>query len=346
MNTKQIPLKNILFITQGDKTTASTRVRVLSFINLFNDSNISTKILSLPPKTKPLSRIAFILKILLNSPKFQIIYIQKILLPKPIIALLNLLCNKLVFDWDDALYTSPPSNILNQERLISNQSKLQNTLKNCSLIICGNKHLEEYAKQFNNNTEVIPTCVDRINISSHNQNNNSIIIGWIGRKENLIYLESLSDVFLALEEKYNNRVFLKVVCDEPVLLPGFNNLINIKWNLDTEKADLSSFSIGIMPLSDDEWTRGKCAYKLLQYMATGVPCIGSAVGANNEVITHNHNGLLASNNSEWLNMICDLIDKPTKREALAANALDTIQKKYIITAVFPNLLQALTNILD
>ena len=271
------------------------------------------------------------------------------LLPIWALKLLHSINNRIVYDWDDALFSPPPSNILTEKKIKNNRRKLNYILSNCVLAICGNRYLEEYAWQFSQKTALIPTSVsvDEKQLKQvKNSNDNSINIGWIGRSENLIYLHSLRDVFLELEKQYGKMVRFKVVCDKPLILDGVRNIDNIEWCLENELSDIRSFDIGIMPLPDNEWTRGKCAFKLLQYMAAGVPCIGSPVGANNEVILHNQNGILAEGTTDWLQGFEELIEHPEKRKTFAQHANETISQKYSVDSVYSTLFHALQRTLN
>ncbi|MCF6237181.1 MAG: glycosyltransferase family 4 protein [Gammaproteobacteria bacterium] len=342
MRTKKNKLRSILFITQGGINTASSRFRVFSFIDKFHENNVKTKILALPTGGHPFSRILFLLGVFINAPKYQTIFIQKVLLPIWALKLLHSINNRIVYDWDDALFSPPPSNILTAKKIKNNKSKLDYILSNCVLAICGNRYIEKYAKQFSQKTAVIPTSVDDKQLKKVKENaDSSINIGWIGRSENLIYLNDLRDIFVKLEKKYGKEIRFKIVCDQTLILDGVHNIDNIKWRLGNELSDIRSFDIGIMPLSDNEWTRGKCAFKLLQYMAAGVPCIGSPVGANNEVISHNQNGILAESTNDWLQGLEELIEYPEKRKLFAKNAKETIKNRYSINVVFHKLFVAL-----
>lgn len=342
MDSKKKKIRNILFITQGGINTASTRFRVLSFIDKFNENGVATKVLQLPPGKQRIRRLLFLLNIFLNAPKHQIIFIQKVLLPIWILHILKILNKHIVYDWDDALYSPPPSDIFTTKKIKSNKYKLKHGLPIYELVICGNQNLERYTHKFNNKTTVIPTSVDEKQFTHPKKRNDEFFyIGWTGKSENLIYLNQLRDVFIKLEKQYRGKVRIKIVSDKPLYIDGVNIIDNIEWRLENEVTDIESFDIGIMPLSDDEWTRGKCAFKLLQYMAAGVPCIGSPVGANSEVITHNHNGLLASTIEEWSQSLEELINQPEKRETLAQNAIGDIKNNYSKAVIFHRLFTAL-----
>ena len=200
-------------------------------------------------------------------------------------------------------------------------------------VICGNDVLAEYCKSLCNDCRVIPTSIQ---ISKHPQSykrlTEVVTIGWIGRAENLEYLEKLKKVFDAIYQKYGTCVQLMVVCDKPLILDSNLTIINKKWNLKDEENDIKGFDIGIMPLEDTQWARGKCAFKLLQYMAFGVACIGSPVGANKQVVNDADNGLLATTYEEWLNALFRLIDDPLYRKQLVASAKLTVEKEYSVAA--------------
>jgi len=347
MKSKKNKLGSILFATQGSINTASTRFRVLSFIDKFNKNGVATKVLQLPPGEQPIMRFIFLLNIFLNAPKHQIIFIQKVLLPIWMLHILKILNKHIVYDWDDALYSPPPSDIFTTRKIKSNKNKLKHGLPIYELVICGNKNLERYTNRFNQKTTVVPTSVDEKQFAHTKTRNHELIyIGWTGKSENLIYLNQLRDVFIKLENQYKGEVRVKIVSDKPLYIDGVDIIDNIAWQLENEVTDIESFDIGIMPLSDDEWTRGKCAFKLLQYMAAGVPCIGSPVGANSEVITHNYDGILVSSTEEWSQALEELINQPEKRKFLASHAIESIKQKYSIDSAYEILLYALQETLN
>lgn len=121
-------------------------------------------------------------------------------------------------------------------------------------------------------------------------------VGWVGRSTNLRYVRAIAPALVTLAR----RVALEVVCvsDAPLELPDCP-VTHLRWTADGEAEQIAGFDVGIMPLADDLWSRGKCAYKLLQYMAAGVPAVGSEVGMNAELIEHERNGLLARDLADW-----------------------------------------------
>jgi glycosyltransferase involved in cell wall biosynthesis len=121
---------------------------------------------------------------------------------------------------------------------------------------------------------------------------------------------------------------------------------NLDWSLATETTDILNFDIGIMPLRDDEWSRGKCAFKALQMMALGVPVVASPVGANGEVIQDGANGFLAAGTEAWVAKLSRLIDSPTLREELGQRGKATAMQRYSLKEAGEALGQAIRELCE
>jgi glycosyltransferase involved in cell wall biosynthesis len=159
-----------------------------------------------------------------------------------------------------------------------------------------------------------------------------VTLGWVGSAATVIYLQHLNGVFEELARRYAGRVRLKVISDVPYTHPTLP-VENVRWSLAGEVDDLRAIHIGIMPLLDTDWERGKCGFKLLQYMALGTAAVGSPVGVNREIIGHQVNGLLADDPAAWLNALSALIDDPDSRARLGAAGRRTVEAKYALQAV-------------
>jgi glycosyltransferase involved in cell wall biosynthesis len=127
--------------------------------------------------------------------------------------------------------------------------------------------------------------------------------------------------------KSRRDVELRVISNREPVLPGIDYVWRT-WSADSEVEELSHFDVGMMPMPDDEWAKGKCALKALQYMAMGVPTICSAVGANCEVIRHGENGLLAKSEQEWIANLESLIDDAALRGRLGREGRRTVEERY------------------
>jgi glycosyltransferase involved in cell wall biosynthesis len=201
----------------------------------------------------------------------------------------------------------------------------------CDRVIAGNAHLASLVKRFGGRVAVVPTCVDdqRLTPRRKHRFGGKVVIGWIGSRSTLIYLEGLREVFEEISHRYGASVLLKVVCDAFPAPLGLE-VVEKAWRLEDELEDLRSFDIGIMPLSDDVWTRGKCGFKLLQYMAVGVPVVASPVGVNRQIIRHARNGLLADDDKQWIEMLAALIENVALRYNMGRWGRESLRGRYTV----------------
>ena len=156
-----------------------------------------------------------------------------------------------------------------------------------------------------------------------------VIIGWTGTHSTLKYVDEIIPVIQSLEQAY--PVLLRIISDRKPQLK-LSNVEFIKWKKETEIEDLLSFDIGIMPLSDDDWARGKCGFKALQYMALKIPCLASDVGVNSEIIQNGVNGYLCSSKEEWEAALVELIQNKGVRASLGEAGRRSVQERYSVTS--------------
>lgn len=245
---------------------------------------------------------------------------------------LRRLCRSLVFDVDDAIYYRRPRNLGDPpDRSRFRQYKFARTCAISDLVMAGNECLAERARRSAPWVEIVPTPVDLEPYEISPATRSPATLVWIGLPENLPYLELVRGVVaqLAAEEP---DLKLKIVSAE---FPDWSEvpIERVQWSVATEATSLSSSGIGIMPLTDDEWTHGKCAFKLLQYMAAGLPCVGSAVGANLEVVQPGHTGFLASDPTEWDTALRELVSNRDKASAMGRAGRERVRQHYDIRVV-------------
>jgi len=237
---------------------------------------------------------------------------------------------EIIFDFDDAIWLKDVSNANQNLSWLKFPDKTKSIIAYSKTIIAGNTFLSNYAKQFNANVYVIPTTIDtNYHYPSKKTISDTIKIGWTGSSTTNKHLELISDVLQHITQTYSN-VKIIMISNQPIISSKFR-LKFVEWKQSSEIEDLSQIDIGIMPLPDNEWAKGKCGFKGLQYMALEIPTIMSPVGVNTEMIQDRKNGFLASNKNEWISKLSALIESKELRESLGKNGRKTIEKKYSIT---------------
>jgi len=236
---------------------------------------------------------------------------------------------KMLVDFDDSIWLRDISNGNRRLAFLKRPSKTAEILKMCDACIVGNQFLADYARQFNPNVFVIPTTIDTDYYipPDNGRNAEKVVIGWTGSSTTLKHFSLAVPVLRKLREKYGERVSFRMISDE-FFNGQLDGLEKVKWNRQTEVADLAAIDIGIMPLPDDDWSKGKCGFKGLQYMALAKPAVMSPVGVNNEIISHGKNGFLADSSDEWEKILSQLIEDITLRKKIGEAGRKTVEERF------------------
>jgi glycosyltransferase involved in cell wall biosynthesis len=273
-------------------------------------------------------------KDLLRANQFDIIFIYReaILTRSTIFEyLLSKTKAKLILDFDDAIWLPNISEQNKKLEWIKNYDKTSQIAKLADTVIVGNAFLKNYALNYNNSVIIIPTTIDTSYHVPFKKTKESICIGWTGTSTTIKHFELIIPVLKKLKEKYGQKIYFKLIGDANFK----SSEIEIKtmpWKLETEIEDLQEIDIGIMPLPDDEWSKGKCGFKGLQYMSLEIPTIMSPVGVNTEIIEDGKNGLLASSEKEWINKLSSLIESEELRIRLGKEGRKTVLEKYSVVS--------------
>lgn len=222
-----------------------------------------------------------------------------------------------VFDVDDAIFLGPRG------------ASADRIARASSLIICGNDFLADHFSR-HGNVKVLPTAVDAARFAPCTSRSQDFqVIGWSGSSSGLKYLYRIEKSILKLLQKFPAAI-LKIICDRPPefkLLPA-KRVIYEPWAADTEVSALQSFSIGIMPLEDDLWAKGKCSFKMLTYMSVGIPVVVSPVGMNLEVLSQAHCGFGPRNDHEWIEAISSLLESSELSKNMGEAGRSLIEARY------------------
>jgi len=368
--------KSILFLVEGDPKkglSPATRFRVYQYIHCLEKDGFQYKISpSIPYKyftahfrfrefKKKFPRLATLFaKVclmimiinrigdLIISKGFDIIFIQRDLLPIQNFLLekwVKRVNHRVIFDFDDAIFLKPSWCKTNPDETLSDYHigrKVSRIISLSSWVIAANEYLGNFAKKINPNVSVILTPIDihRYFPLPRRKESSEIIVGWVGTSGNLYYLNSLTSVFKNLFEQFP-QLRLKVICDYvvreeyPILM--LPEVIFKEWSLDEELENFSSIDIGIMPLADDDWTKGKAGFKIIQYMALGIPVVASPIGFNREIIRDKINGFFAKSSQEWIRKLRLLIKNGKLRHKIGNEGRNFVERNCSIEVTYPKL---------
>lgn len=254
----------------------------------------------------------------------------------------------IVYDFDDAIFLPAVSEANKAFSFLKNPGRVAGIIRRSRRVVVGNEFLALYARQYNSSVTVIPTAVDTDRFVPRDQTTRAaadrLVVGWIGSPTTFPYLDGLVDVLR--ETAARRRFVLKVSgAGRPVNFPGLD-VREVPWSLDEEVSLFNTCDVGVYPLTDDEWARGKCGFKAIQFMACGVPVVAAAVGVNREIVRDGENGFLASTRSEWVDKLERLLSDAELRARFAAAGRRTIEERYSLKITAPQLAAVFASALD
>ncbi|GAB2531059.1 glycosyltransferase family 4 protein [Rufibacter soli] len=249
----------------------------------------------------------------------------------------KVLGKKVIYDFDDAIWVPNTSESNKVVAGIKWHHKVGDICKWAYKVSCGNSYLQSYALQYNPNAIVNPTTIDTVHLHNQikDQQTSDVVIGWTGTHSTMKYLDPVIPVLRKLEEQY--AFTFKVISNQP---PQYDlkSLVFTPWQKETEIQDLLAFNVGLMPLEDDQWAKGKCAFKALQYMSLGIPAVVSPVGMNTEVVDDGLNGYICQTSNDWYNKLESVIQDAGLRQEMGSQARRKIETNYAVVANLGNFL--------
>ena len=234
----------------------------------------------------------------------------------------------IVFDFDDAIfvsYRSPSNGYLSYLKFAG---KAKTICRISSHVMAGNPYLAAYASQYNQNVTVIPTTIDTEKYAALHRSNSSgavPVIGWTGSFSTVQHLDTLRGALRKLAR--TDRFRLRVIGTPQYELEGVE-VEAMPWRSETEIDDLQPIDIGIMPLPDDAWSRGKCGLKALQFMALGIPVVCSPIGVNTVIVQDGENGFIAATEEEWIQKLRQLLQSAQLRNRFGQTARAAVEQTY------------------
>ena len=254
---------------------------------------------------------------------------------------------RMVLDFDDAIWLLDVSDANRRYGFLKRPQKTAEIARMCDLIIAGNSFLRDYALEFNRNTIVIPTTIDTLSYRrlAPPRTSGPVCIGWTGSTTTIPHFETGVPYLAEIKAKFGDNVRFRVVGDASYR----NQVLGVQgeaWNAATEVETLSDMDIGIMPLPDDVWSRGKCGLKGLQFMGLEIPVVMENVGANRDIVTDGMDGFLATGPGEWVSKLSALVESAALRARIGSAGRRTVEARYSVTSqkdVYSRVLRELCN---
>lgn len=337
----------MLMLTDGNVDHASARIRAMQYIPFFEARGFSVSHIPRVPKRPsrlilqytvfPILKRWYALKMAfaIFTRKWDVIFIQRIFIGQYLLKLLNNRSIPIIYDFDDAIY-------INAKRP-ENLEKTANMVRHASKVVVSTGYLSAFCLDNGQNPELIPSPVETDRIRPTDKPKDRIpTIGWIGSPWTSEFLTLVEKPLQRLSGKYAFR-FLTVGAKSDYKITGIEHDTK-PWIYEDENENLGQMDIGLMPLPDNDWTRMKGGYKLLQYMSAGIPCVASPVGINQSIIKPAENGFLASTEEEWYLFLERLISDPQLRTRLGSNGRKDAVKLYSREVCFEKLFSLIKSI--
>lgn len=346
------PLK-ILALPKYGKLGASSRMRILSYLPSLQAAGLDVHVEALLEDAQLQARyrqggyrLVGLLRaywrrvmVLRGRRSYDVLWIEKEALPWwPLWAELALLRGvPYVLDYDDAVFHNYDMHRLGVVRRLYGE-RLDGLMAKAALVVTGNDYLAQRARKAGaRKVEVVPTVIDlerypRAQRSKTSAKDGALCVVWIGSPSTVKYLQLIAGPLQALAGRL--PFVLRVIGGGEFHLAGVKVEV-LPWSEDSEVQYLQSADLGVMPLEQSPWERGKCGYKLIQYMASGLPVLASNVGVNSEIVRDGENGYLACTSEEWLRQLASLLQSPALRTQLGQAGRRRVEERYCFQRTGP-----------
>lgn len=318
----------IVFLSKGS-TSASTRYRATAFLPLLSEQGIDALHFDVGGSMKG----HFLA--LSAARRADVVIVLRKTFGTAFRILLRRNSKRLIFDFDDAVFCNSDGSAS-----LTRMKRFAAMAQSCDYILAGNSFLAGAATRFNPAVTVLPTSV---NMAKYGlpapKPTEAVDLVWIGSSSTRKYLESALPALEAAAQLIP-ELRLKIIADF-TLQSKILEIENIRWSEDTEAFHVASSHIGIAPMADNDWSRGKCGLKVLQYMAAGLPVVSSNAGVNTEIVQHGKTGLLVSSEKEWVQAITELARNEVMRHRFGNAGRARVKQRYTQEAALESLLQTL-----
>jgi glycosyltransferase involved in cell wall biosynthesis len=327
----QVPRPRLLLLPIGDASNPGTRLRALAYLPFLRERGLDVDV-RFPyarGRGSPL-RLLEILRDLTLASRYDAVLLYRKTFPSVSASLLAGRARKLIYEFDDAIYLPAPSEPQDAETRARYRRNFNATLAAADHLVAGNSHLAQQAGE--RPVTVLPTAVDLETFRPRQKAaHESCVFGWIGTVENFPEWLELVPAFRRLLEAHPNASF-KVVSNGA--LPEVDLPVTFeRFSVERQAAALEAFDVGLMPLADNDWNRGKCGAKALQCMALGMPVVVSPVGMNRDLVEPGDSGFLATSEGEWVDAMDRLAGSAELRARLGARSRKLVEERYALEKV-------------
>jgi glycosyltransferase involved in cell wall biosynthesis len=360
----------VLFLTQYGMQAASSRTRVFQYLPFLERCGIDCRVITvLPDREIDGSQILVThnrwrklryyfwaawrtlicgLRVCRQAGNCDLLFIQKVILPPPVRWLLRHRRPPLLFDFDDAIFTTEvrQRNWLAAWKQRRNAGGTPAMLQLADRAVVENEYTGDFAARHCPAVTTITGPIDtqRYHPAPQKSEGNRVVLGWIGSATTLPYLDLIEAPLRRLAVRFPH-LQLRIIGAVDVNIQGISVEAS-PWTLESEVRELQSFDIGLMPIPDDPWTRGKGGYKLLQYMAAGLPVVTSPVGINRQIVRHGVDGFWATTLPEWEEHLARLIENPQLRSEMGEQGRASMEAEYALGPSSRCLLEAMQQTLE
>lgn len=312
----------VIFVSVLDETMASHRFRVAKIAPLLKAKGVDVDTIRVRPHSSAVSVFRILLAMLKRAGKPCVVVFQKTI-DFRLAKLAKSLGAKLLMDWDDGSFQRIDGTFYPEE--YQREFKRWVGLMDGTVVSC--RQLEDWVHPWNSRSYIIPTCIDAENYGSLERSGNSkCVIGWVGSTMSKYFLGPIEPALSAVSRLPGVEILAVGANDRYLPTDAVINIV--PWRIELEPEIFSQIDIGIMPLPDNERARMKAGFKLLQYMAAGIPVIASPVGVNCEIVRPGWNGFLATTPAEWEKYLTMQIKDPDLRNELGRNGKMFVNEKY------------------
>ena len=350
----------LLLLTRYSQLGASSRMRFLQFLPWFEQAGFRCTVAPFIDdvqlqKYYQGGRYGFFILLhiywrrlwaLVKSHKYELIWIEKEALPwlPAWFEVWLLRSGSYALDYDDAIFHNYDQHKTLWVRYLLG-GRIDRLMMNSDLVLAGNAYLAQRASNAGAGlVEIIPTVIDLDRYTPKSASALATVkplrIVWIGSPYTMKFLAILHEPLIQLSQKFQFK--FRVIAGSRIDLPGVD-VEFVPWSAETEAASIQACDIGVMPLIDSDWERGKCGYKLIQYMACGLPVVASAVGANCEIVCDGENGFLVRSENGWADVLGKLLSDVTLRQQMGKEGRKQVESKYCVQKIAPRLIELLSN---